>query len=216
MGCEMRRAAIACVIWSVMASVAVAASKPILLVTPSGVYLSEVVDGVPGPWVPQNIDVIVQGFPTGPNPPGPDDPPIPPETDPVVSKVATLSKDVLKTEENGQAAAALVDTLGKQGLSGVKFTEALHLTAPIMDSQMGAKGKISAWSKQVTDISDDPVKISSGVRQAFSLSTAELDAIARAVRNPDEPVAEEALDFASIIKIIQMILELLKNLGVIG
>lgn len=194
-----------------------AATKPILLVTPAGVFRAEVVDGVPGPWVPQNIDVIVQGFPTGPNPGDPIPPdPKPPEADPVVSKVATLSKDVLKTEENGQAAAALVDTLGKQGLSGTKFTEALHLTAPIMDSQMGAKGKISAWSKQVTDITEDPAKISSGLQQAFSLSTAELDAIGRAVRNPDEPVTEEALDFASIIKIIQMILELLKNLGVIG
>lgn len=195
---------------------AFAATKPILLVTPAGVFRAEVVDGVPGPWVPQNIDVIVQGFPTGPNPPGPDDPPVPPETDPVVSKVATLSKDILKTEENGQAAAALVDTLGQQGLSGTKFTEALHLTAPIMDSQMGAKGKISAWSKQVTNISEDPGKISSGVRQAFNLSKADLDAIAAAVKSPGEPVAEEALDFVSIIKIIQMILELLKNLGVIG
>lgn len=193
-----------------------AATKQILLVTPAGVFRADVFDGVPGPWVPQNIDVIVQGFPTKPNPGDPIPPdPKPPGTDTVVSRVATLSKDVLQTETNGQAAVALVDTLGKQGLSGLKFTEALHLTAPIMDSQMRAKGKISAWSKQVTVISDDPVKISSGLQQAFSLPAAKMDAIAQAIDNPDEPVTEEALDVVAIIKIIQMILELLKNLGIV-
>lgn len=207
----MRRIGWLCCVCVLLPSVCFA-GKPVLLITPKGVWRSEVAAGVPGPWVPVDIDVIVQGFgdtPGDPNPPGP------PATDQTVIKVAAVSKTTLANKDEGTAAAAVVAALAQQGLTGEKFREALELAAPIVDTSMAMQGRFTSWTKQVQLITTDPAKIRAGVISAWGLATSQLAAIQTSVDDKTQPLEAEAINFSVIIQIIQMILELLRNLGVI-
>lgn len=126
------------------------AERPVLLITPSGVYQSVVKDGIPGPWVAQEIDVIVQGF-GGPGtpPPKPPDIPVPPADDPAVISVAAISKTGLKDKAEATAVAAIVDSLSKLGLTGSGFKEALEMAAPIADTSLKAGGRITKWARML-------------------------------------------------------------------
>lgn len=191
------------------------ADRPILLITPKGVYQADVTAGVPGPWQPAPYDVIIQGFGNGDgggNTPAPK--PDPPSTDPVVQKIATLSKSVLKDASEAKALSAIIDSLASNGLSGDGLKEALNLTIPIADSSLNAGGRLINWTKQALEISTDAAKLKAGLQSAFSLSSLELQQIAQAVRTGDVP-AEAAFDFTKIIEIIGMIIALLKQLGII-
>jgi len=188
------------------------AGKPLLLVTPAGAYRAEVVNGVPGPWVLQDVTVIIQGF-DGPG--DPPDPPVPPITDTDVTKVAAVSKTILTSKDEGTAAAAVVDSLQKAGLTGAKFKEALEMASPIVDTSLDMKGRFNAWTKAVLAITTDPAKIKAGLVSAWGIATSQLVAIQAGVTDKEQPLQAEALDFALIIQIIQMILDLLRNLGII-
>lgn len=200
---------------AVLLSASVAfAGRPILLVTPGGVWKAEVVNGVPGPWEAMPYDVIVQDLsPGGPVPPVVD----PPVTDPVVVQIAALSKTTLKDAAEGTAVAAIVSSLSKLGLTGGDFAEALTMAAPIADRSLQAEGRITKWVKDATAITSDAAKLRAGLMSAFGITGATLDTIhAAALAGPDAAITAEALDWKQIIEIIQMIIQLLRNLGIIG
>lgn len=206
-------AALACLCSVVQAM----ADGPILLVTPSGVFQSDVVGNRPGPWKPVSIDVIVQGFTPGGGGPPITIPPGGGSTDPVVQKVADLSRAILKDKEEGTAVASIVDALGKSGLSGSALEEALTLSAPLADSSMKSDGRIVRWVKDALAVTTDPLKLSAGVRAAFGIESATTDMIvAQASRAEGAAVEEKAIPFALIIQLITMIIDLLTKLGIIN
>lgn len=207
-----------CVMCAVLACLSVVqamADGPILLVTPQGVFQSDVVSNRPGPWKPVSIDVIVQGFT-----PGGGGPPVvipPGNSDPVVQKVADLSKAILRDKEEGTAVASIIDALAKSGLSGSSLEDALTLSAPLADSSMKADGRIVRWVKDALSVTTDPAKLSAGVRASFGIQSATTDMIiAQATRAEGAAVAEEAIPFAMIIQLITMIIDLLTKLGIIN
>ena len=196
--------------WMLLASVCLA-GRPVILITPKGVYQSEVTNGVPGPWVAIAADVIVQDLAGGPVPP-----PVvtPPTDDPIVKRVADISKAVLKDKDEATAVAAIVDSIGKLGLSVAGFKEALEMAAPIADASLSANGRITEWAKQAVLVTSDATKLKAGVSAAFGIQQATLDSIHTAAVNPTEVATGEAINWAQVIAIIQMILTLLKNLGI--
>lgn len=187
-----------------------AADRPVLLITPKGAYQSTVTDGVPGPWGPVTIevDILIQGFGT---PPTPRDEPDPPDTDPVVLRVASISKTVLKNADEALQAAVLVETLQKQQFTeAAKFGETLVLIAGMADPQLKTEGRIVRWAEQVTAVTEDPVKLLAGTRSAFSLSSAEVQEATEG-RQPEG----RALDIAKLMVIIEMILTILRATGIL-
>lgn len=209
---------VVCALMACLCSVAMAmADGPILLVTPAGVYQSDVVGNRPGPWKPVSFDVIVQGFTTGGGPPVV----IPPggggTSDPFVQKVSEISKSILKDKEEATAVASIVDALAKSGLNGSSLMDALSLSAPLADSSLKADGRIVKWVKDALTVTTDPSKLSAGVRAAFGISSSTTDMIvAQASREEGAAVVEEAIPFAEIIQLIMMIVDLLTKLGIIG
>jgi hypothetical protein len=174
-----------------------------------------IVDGVPGPWRATNIDVIVQGFTTGggPNTTPPDKPPVTP-TDPTVLDVAKISKATLKDKSEAMAVAALVDALYKANV-GDTFKEALEMALPIADSSLKSEGRLVKWGESVMKITSNPLVLKAGLQQGFDIDTATLETIAAAAFAKDVDIPAEAKDLTEIIKLIQLILDLLRNLGII-
>lgn len=192
------------------------AGRDILIVTPQGVFLVKMVDGVPHPPVVQELDVIVQDLVPGGGPVPPVIPD-PPATDPVVIQIAAISKATLKDAAEGTAAAAIVSSLSKLGLTGDNFKEALLLAAPIADTSLQAEGRINKWVKDATAVSSDPAKLRAGLMSAFGITAATLETIhSAAVAPAGAAVTGEALNWTQIIEIIQLIIQLLKNLGILG
>ena len=196
---------------------AVADTRPILLVTPKGVYQAEVVDGVPGPWRACDIDVIVQGFSVGspPSEPTPTDTPTPTPLDPTVTAVAALSKVILKDKSEGQALAALIEALQKANVTSLNFKESLEMGIAIADSSMKADGRFVKWRTEALQITEDPAKLKAGLQEAFAIATLSLDKITASAFDAGYVPTEETADLTQIIQLIQLILDLLKNLGII-
>jgi hypothetical protein len=201
----------------VCSAVQAAADGPILLVTPQGVFQSDVAGNRPGPWKPVSIDVIVQGFTPGGGPPIT----IPPgggdTSDPVVQQVSALSKTILKDKSEATAVASIVDALGKAGLAGEAFKDAIELSAPLADSSLQSAGRVTKWVKEATKVSTDPAKLSAGVRAAFGIESATTDMVIEQANRPEgAALPEEALDLALIIQLVSMIIDLLTKLGILG
>lgn len=192
-----------------------AADRPILLITPQGVWQSTVTNGVPGPFVAMPYDVIVQGAGSGtPIPPGTG--PVPEPTDPIVAQIKSISASELKDQKEATAVAAIVNSLSKMGLSGANFRQALEMSAPIADTSLQAGGRITKWAKAAISVTSDPAKLVAGLNAAFGVSSAALEAIhSSAVDETGAAVSEPALDFLAIIEIIKMIIALLKSLGIV-
>lgn len=197
------------------------ADRPILLVTPDGVWKADVVNGVPGEWKSIEIDVIVRGFTPGqPTPPDkPDVPDVPVPSDPIVTKISELAKSTLKDQAEATAVSALIDALSKMGLSGEKLKQAIETAAPIADVSMQSKGRITKFFTAAIAVTVDASKLKSGITAAWDVSQASLDTIRESaeqqMNDPDAPLTAEALDFLVIIKLIQDIVQLLINLGII-
>ena len=207
--------------WLVICAMALSCSigladGPVLLVTPQGVYRSEVVNGVPGEWVPQQIDVIVQGYGPGATPTPIPQPPIPAPSDPVVQQVAAVSK-TLKDAAEATSVAAIIDSLSSAGVKDSNLKEALELAAGIADSALKSEGRIAAWVKNATKITTSAVKLKAGLSSAWGIQAQTLEVIQQAIASPDgaETAAALDLDAAKIILIIKTILDLLKSLGII-
>lgn len=194
---------------------ACSADGPILLVTPQGVFQSNVVGNRPGPWQPVSIDVIVQGFTPGGGPIN--IPPVDQPSDPIVSQIAALSKSILKDKAEATAVAAIVDALAKSGLTGGAFVDAINLSAPLADSSMKSDGRVVKWVAEATKITSDTTKLSAGIRSAFGIESATVAMIVQeSNREEGAALAEEAADFAQIIQLVMMIIDLLTKLGIIG
>ena len=195
-----------------LGSSAAMADGPILLVTPQGVYQSVVANGVPSPWTPHRIDVIVQGFGGGNTPV-----PIPPVSteDPVVVNVAAVSK-FLKDAKEATAVAAIISSLVKAGVKPADMKEALSLAGNITDTATKADGRIVKWVAAALAITTDAEKLKAGLMLAWSIPSSSIEAVYEAAMQPAGTVITgEAVDFAQIIEIIQMIIALLKSLEII-
>ena len=191
------------------------ADGPVLLVTPQGVYKSEVVNGVPGEWIPQQIDVIVQGYGPGSTPTPTPNPPVPSPSDPIVQQVAAISKG-LKDASEATSVAAIIDSLSAAGVRDANLKEALELAAGIADSALKSEGRITAWVKNATKITTSAAKLKAGLSSAWGIQAQTLEVIQQAVAsNNAETAAALDLDAAKIIMIIKTILDLLRNLGII-
>lgn len=227
----LRRSLVVLIV-AAMPCAAYADDQPILLITTKGAFEAQVVDGIPGAFKPYNKHlIIVQGV--GGNNIPPDSPPdttpddVPPSTDPIVQQVSAMSKLVLKTKTEGMAAAGVVDTLSKIGLSSANFKEALKIAMGLADDTLSAGGRLKEWANKGVAITADPAKLLAGVRDAWGISAASLNtayAAGLAASNQVEaPIGTEAalaaedaaLDWSQIIKIIEMIINLLKTLGYI-
>ena len=210
----MKRFLIACLSF-VFTVGAVAEDRSILLVTSKGVWQSNVVDGVPGAFVAMPYDVIIQGAGGGPIPPV-DTPTPPAPNDPVVQQIAAISKAELKDKAEATAVAAIVNSLSKMGLTGANFRQALEMSIPIADTSLQSGGRLNKWVKAAVVVTADPAKLIAGLTAAFGVETSALAAIHGAsIADPGAAVSDEALDWQQIIMIIQMIIELLKNLGIL-
>ncbi len=195
---------------------AVAEDRPILLITPQGVWMSTVTGGVPGPFVAMPYDVIVHRGGVTPVPPVVDPPHVPNPTDPAVAQVAAISKAELKDKNEATSVAAIVNSLSKMGLTGANFKQALEMAIPIADTSLQAGGRLVKWSKSALAVTSDPSKLIAGLSSAFSINASTLETIYAGVKaDPGSALPSEALDWAQIIQIIQMILDLLKNLGIV-
>jgi hypothetical protein len=195
----------------------IAADRTVFLITPSGVYQSTVSNGVPGSWTSIDADVIVQGFtPGGNNNPSPPTPPVPPAEDATVLQVHAISAATLKDKSEATAVAAIIDSLVGMGLKGDQFVQAFDMSIPIADSSLNASGRLNTWLKQAFAVTKDPDKLKAGLLSAFKVSQSTITAIKNAAVDPSQPATEEALDFAMIITIIQAILTLLRQIGVIS
>ena len=196
------------------------ADRPIFLVTPAGVYQSIVSDaGIPGAWEKISADVIVTGFggnvPDTPKP-TPDAPkPEPDATDPIVKDIERISWDTLANNSQATAVAAVVDSIGKLGLTKKEFKEAMDMSIPIVDKSLNAGGALETWWIAVSKVTTDWQKIKAGVSATWDVDKESLSAIAAAAEGSGV-VTGEAVNWSQIIAIIQMILTLLKNLGIGG
>ena len=136
----MRRLILFCLV--AVCSMPAFADKPILLATPKGIFQCEVIDGIPQPWKPVDMDVIVRGFGVDiPKDPGT---PLPPVNDSIVQQVKQISSTALKDKSEATAAASIVDSLMGMKLTGATFKQALEMSLPIADSSLGSGGRLVA------------------------------------------------------------------------
>lgn len=193
-----------------------ARDQPLLIVTPQGAWKIDMVGGVPQPPVQfQDYAIIVQGFGEGDG--GGGDPP-PPVGDPVVKQIAALSvAPALQSKAEATAAAAFVNSLSKAGLSGAKLTEAMLMTAGMIDAQLKSGNRIQDWSIAVTKVSSDPAKLIAGLVASWQVDINVLGAIQAGVTGEQltaaQMDAQEAFDIAAILQIIMMIIEFLRTIG---
>lgn len=202
------------IVAALLTSGMVFADRPILLVTPQGVYRADVANGVPGQWVPAPYDVIVQGFGPGGGGTAPPVPPVITPADPIVAQVTAATRSTLRSQGEATAVLAILDSLSSNGLAGSALKDAIELTMPIADSSLKADGRLVSWAKAVLTLTTDPAKIKSGVNAAYSVGASELQQIAAAAESGEVPT-DAALDVAKIVEIVMMIIDLLKKLGVI-
>lgn len=194
-----------------------AADRPTLIITPSGVWQIDYVGDVPQAPRAVDYDVIVRGFSTSPGPTPGD--PVPPVTDsPAVQAVATISKSVLKDASEATAVYAVIEALQGAGLTGPEFAERLSDFAGLIDTQVGAGGRITKWIDQViaaTKTPDGAVKASdllTGLKRAFIIDKAAAELVAtEAAGAPGTPITEQAIDFVKLIELIRLILDLIKT-----
>ena len=193
-----------------------AADRPTLIITPSGVWQIDYDGDTPQAPRPVDFDVIVRGFNTGGGPaPQPD----PPSTDsPAVQAVATISKATLKDAAEATAVYAVIEALQGAGLTGPEFAERLSDFAGLIDAQVGASGRITKWIDQViaaTKAADGSVKASdllTGLKRAFTIDRAAVALVSAEARDaPGTPITEQAVDFVKLIELIRLILDLIKT-----
>lgn len=212
---------------------AVAEDRPIILVTPQGVWQADVVDGVPGQFKALNADVLIQGFGDGgnggggggdsetPNPPTP--------ADPIVSQVKSLAIEHLQTDQEATAVVALIDTIaGQVDFSSehavTQFVRGVTRGAGVADDFLRSDGRLERFVTAAFDVTTDPVKLSAGVSAAFGLDSANIRALKAAIDSGDPEDApipvrsgdpQKAIDFALIVTLITKVIELLQLFGIL-
>lgn len=197
-------------------SSAVPADRPTLIVTPAGVWQIDYDGDTPQAPRPVDFDVIVRGFNPGstPVPPKPD-PPV--QDSPAVQAVAQISKANLKDASEATAVFAIVEALKGSGLTGKEFAERLTDFAGLIDAQIGAGGRITKWIDQVVaavktpDGAVNPQDLLDGLRRAFTIDRATAQMVLEeSAASPGTAISDRAVDFAKIIELIRLILDLIK------
>lgn len=189
--------------------------RPTLIITPGGVWQIDYEGDVPQAPRPVDYDVIVRGFDTGAPTPPKGDPPV--QDSPAVQAVAAISKATLKDASEATAVYAIVEALKRSGLTGVEFSERLSDFAGLIDTQVGASGRITKWIDQVktaaktSDGGLNPQDLLDGLKRAFPIDRATVAMVtAESAAAPGTPIADQAVDFAKIIELIRLILDLIK------
>ena len=219
-------------LWSLAASMLlcpllVMADDPVLVITEKGYYyLRAGADGTP--TYTEAPAVVILGKPNVPDPPGPGDPSDPPTGD-AVTKVADMSKRVLKDAKEAEVLAYVVQALyieGKaSGLSDVKA--ALREAIGVVKLVTNAGKRYDDWLKELDSLvnlgSIESLKTAvSGLAQGFDLNLKDLVVGATyAIGGADSERTlaalekEPAIDIALIIQLILKVLELLRDLGIL-
>ena len=196
----------------VCSSVAAVDNRPIVLTTVKGIFQCDVIDGQPGPWKPATIDLIVQGVPGGtiPNPPAD---PVPPTEDPVIKAVAAISiAPQINDVNEAMAIAAMVNSVGKIGLNDADFREAITTAARLADNMLKAEGRIKTWAEKALAITSDHTKLRAALVSAWRLDSPALETIHDAALQPaTAQLNAEALNWAQIIEIIRLVLQLIRD-----
>lgn len=197
-----------------IASVAVA-DNPILLITPKGVYIAEVENGVPGEFKPFAGDVILRGFGSPPTP-KPDDPGSPVPDSPEVLRIATISKTILKDADEATKVYSVVDAIRGATSSNKEFSDRLSDLAGLIDAQMKAEGRVTRWIDQIISIVPEgglkPPDVLSGLKKAFSINLVTAAVIAAEASQPvGSQIHEKAVDFIKLIELIRLIIEIISN-----
>lgn len=196
---------------------ALAADRPTLIITPSGVWQIDYDGNVPQAPRPVDFDVIVRGFTPGH---GPDVPvPDPPISDsPAVQQVTAISKATLKDASEATAVYSVVEALKGANLDGKEFADRLSDFAVLIDTQVGAGGRITKWIYQVitaTKTADGSVSAAdllTGLKRAFPIDKATTEmVVAESAAAPGEVISERAVDFVKLIELIRLILDLIKS-----
>ncbi len=198
-------------------SVSFGSERPTLIITPGGVWQIDYVGDVPQTPRPVDFDVVVRGFNTGNTPDNPDIP-VPPIDSPNVRSVAAISKTVLKDASEATQVYAIVEALKGSGLTGTEFSERLADFSGLIDTQIGASGRITKWVEQViaaTKAADGSVNsqdLLDGLKRAFSIDRTAVDIItAESAAAPGTAVSDKAIDFVKLIELIRLILDLIKS-----
>jgi hypothetical protein len=174
--------------------------------------------------------------PGSPNPP--DDPNPQPPTDTLTQKIADLSKIHLKSEKEAKAVMATLGTLrdlvDKGAVTEAQLDAAIQASIPVVATQLNAGTRLTEFYKAVKSaagiVNKDTIsKTISAIAFSWKIDSSTLTLKLRAAgERLDEggtvgAAAEavtgtqaEALDIATILVIIQAIIELLKTLGIIG
>lgn len=202
-----------CFVLALILSAPAFADKPILLVTPKGVFLAEVTDGVPGAFAPANFDVIVQGFGGGGGPGSPPvGPPTPPVSDPTVKAITELAKAMLKNKEEATAVSAMIETLIAAGIKPDELKEAVKAYYGIVDQAINAEGRVIAFLDKLMELTVDPAKIKAGLSVAWAVEGSEVNRLREAAR-AEELYELGAAGVSALMVALQAIFRLLQMIG---
>ncbi len=175
----------------------------------------------------------------GPPPKDPDDPNPQPPSDALTQKIVDASKLHLKSEKEARSLIAtlkLLDDLAEKGrLKDEQINSAISASLPVIAAQLGSGSRLKDWYAAVKDAAGGTVsrelltKSIAGLSFAWKVDAARMELQMKAagekvadgatVSNAAEAVTEntaEALDLATILMIIQAIIELLTQIGIIG
>lgn len=216
----MRRHATTILLMMLVLMPAVMAGEKMVLYTPTGVYECVVTSSGPSDWVlvydARGADVSVKGFGGDigkPDPPA--DPDEPDPADPVVQKVADISKAVLNDDNDATAVYAIVETVAGNTPKD-RFLEAMRLSIGIADGSLDADGRFEEWLRQVSSETSDPVKMMAGLRVAFDVDRAAVQAVYDTLEAGDDEVEDSHLfgiDIAGLLAVIKLVMELLDKLS---
>ncbi len=158
-------------------------------------------------------DVIVHGVKHDPD--NPDTPDPPPVDTTAVDMVAGISTRLLGDKKTATAAAAIVDALQQVNVSPENFAKALRMGAKIADTAIESGDTIERWAEECLAVSHSPTVIKAGVLKAFSIDQATLNQVYQAATDANAVQPEEAMDLATIIMLIKVIIDTLRTLGII-
>lgn len=152
----------------------------------------------------------------------------------LVSELAELSRDTLKSDSEAHALLALLGTLidlvDEGELKPADLKRAIDASLPVLAIELKSGNRLTQWFQQVSRLVEFDVEgvntLRHGVAAAFDL---DLSAFGKTVdmatwlvsqgRSREAAAAvtgESAIDLVMILKLIQAILELLTQLGIIG
>jgi hypothetical protein len=186
------------------------------IVTKVGIW--EVRDGVPVRVTSENDQIVIDGTPLPPDGPGGGD--VPPAGS-IADKVKAISKQHVKSEEQATALLAVVRVFRRPDIDLTKarsgLRAAMQLLKPLFDGNSFDK-----WLAEIETLHAGNytpsflASIDKGLASAFDLSSAGAMTDAELQRVTAAADQTERLDLIKIFEIIRMLIELLRDLGILG